>query len=67
MNRLIVGMLGIAAATFAATAAGSAELRVGLVAEPTSIDPHYHNLTPNNGFSRNVFDGLINTDEKQRL
>lgn len=43
------------------------ELRVGLALEPTSIDPHYHNLTPNNAFARNIFDGLINPDEKQRL
>ncbi len=67
MNRLIVGMLGIAAAALVAGGAGAAELRVGLTAEPTSIDPHYHNLTPNNGLSRNVFDGLINPDDKQRL
>jgi peptide/nickel transport system substrate-binding protein len=60
-------MLGIAVAALVAGGAGAAELRVGLTAEPTSIDPHYHNLTPNNGFSRNVFDGLINPDDKQRL
>ena len=47
--------------------AGAKELKVGLKLEPSSIDPHYHNLTPNNGFSRNVFDGLINPDDKQRL
>ena len=26
----------------------AAELRIGLSAEPNSMDPHYHNLTPNN-------------------
>ena len=67
MNRLIVGMLGVTMTVFVAGAAGAQELRIGLAAEPTSIDPHYHNLTPNNGFSRNVFDGLINPDDKQRL
>jgi ABC-type oligopeptide transport system substrate-binding subunit len=26
----------------------SADLTIGLAAEPSSMDPHYHNLTPNN-------------------
>lgn len=27
--------------------AGAKELKVGLKLEPSSIDPHYHSLTPN--------------------
>ncbi len=33
-------------------AASAQELRVGLSAEPSSMDPHYHNLSPNNMLSR---------------
>ena len=60
----------------AATALGAAlllplsataqELRVGLALEPTSIDPHYHNLGPNNALALEIFDRLIVPDERQR-
>ena len=43
------------------------DLTIGLSSEPTSIDPHFHNLTPNNSFSAHIFDSLILKDEKQRL
>jgi peptide/nickel transport system substrate-binding protein len=43
------------------------ELKIGLKAEPSSIDPHYHNLGPNNSLARDVFDRLIMPDEKQQL
>jgi peptide/nickel transport system substrate-binding protein len=48
-------------------AVGAQTLTVGLKAEPSSIDPHYHNLTPNNAFARDIFDRLILPDEKQHL
>ena len=44
-----------------------AELRIGLKAEPSSMDPHYHNLTPNNMMATHVFDKLVKQDEKQNL
>jgi len=40
-------------------AANAAELRVGLQSEPSSIDPHYHNLGPNNGFATHIFGALV--------
>jgi peptide/nickel transport system substrate-binding protein len=54
-------------ALIAATPALSQELKVGLSAEPSSLDPHYHNLTPNNMLSRQVFEPLVFQDEKQAL
>jgi peptide/nickel transport system substrate-binding protein len=51
----------------AATPALSQELKIGLSAEPSSLDPHYHNLTPNNMLSRQVFEPLVFQDEKQAL
>jgi peptide/nickel transport system substrate-binding protein len=50
-----------------ATPVLSQELRLGLSAEPSSIDPHYHNLTPNNMLSRHVYEPLVFQDEKQAL
>ena len=50
-----------------ATASSSQELKIGLSAEPSAMDPHYHNLTPNNSILSHVFERLIATDDKQRL
>ncbi len=62
----LVGLLATAAAAaaFAATA-WSAEVKVGLSSEPTAMDPHYHNIGPNNMLSTAVFDRLVAQDEKQ--
>jgi peptide/nickel transport system substrate-binding protein len=43
------------------------QLRVGLASEPTSMDPHYHNLSPNNSLLSHVFESLVDQDERQRL
>jgi peptide/nickel transport system substrate-binding protein len=48
-------------------AAVAQELRVGLSAEPSSMDPHYHNLSPNNMLSRHIFEPLVSQDAKQAL
>ncbi len=56
----------VAALSFIGAAAAQ-ELRVGMAAEPSSIDPHYHNLSPNNMLSRHVFVPLVSQDSKQAL
>ncbi len=48
-------------------AASAEKLTIGLASEPTSLDPHFHNLGPNNAMSVHIFDRLIAQDEKQRL
>jgi len=48
------------------TAGEAQELRIGLSAEPSAMDPHYHNLAPNNSILSHVFERLIEQDEKQR-
>ena len=40
-------------------------LRAGIKGEPSSIDPHYHNLTPNNALAREIFDRLIMPDDSK--
>jgi peptide/nickel transport system substrate-binding protein len=47
--------------------ASAQDLRVGLAAEPTAMDPHYHNLTPNNSLLTHIFQRLVGQDERQRL
>jgi peptide/nickel transport system substrate-binding protein len=48
-------------------AAGAQELKIGLSAEPSSIDPHFHNLAPNNSMMRHIFDSIVAQDEQQRI
>jgi len=45
----------------------SAELTIGFKSEPSSMDPHYHNLTPNNMVANYTFDKLVKQDHKQNL
>jgi peptide/nickel transport system substrate-binding protein len=58
---LVTGLLA------AAPAASAADLRIGLAAEPSALDPHYHNLIPNNSMFTHLFDSLVEQDAKQRL
>ncbi len=40
-------------------AAPAADLSIALGGDVTSIDPHFHNLTPNNNIGAHVFDTLV--------
>jgi len=57
----------LAAGLLAGGPARGAELTIGLASEPTSMDPHYHNLTPNNSLLSHIYDALVMQDEKQNL
>jgi peptide/nickel transport system substrate-binding protein len=43
------------------------ELRIGTSSEPSAIDPHFHNTTPNKAVARIIFEPLVFQDEKQQL
>ena len=43
------------------------EVSIGLQAAITSMDPHFHNLSPNNALSLHIFEPLIKRDENQKL
>src|SRR6185369_27495 len=65
-------MLRFAAAALVAfavpfVAAKDREVSIGLQAAITSIDPHYHNLSPNNSLLLNIYEPLINRDPDGRL
>jgi len=50
-----------------ASPAVAQDLTIGIAAEPSALDPHYHNLGPNNAMRRHIFESLLLTDENQRL
>jgi peptide/nickel transport system substrate-binding protein len=60
-----VAMAGPAAAQQAQGQAATA-LTVAVAAPVTSLDPHYHQLSPNNAVADMVFDRLVNTDAQSR-
>ncbi|MCL4761697.1 MAG: ABC transporter substrate-binding protein [Burkholderiales bacterium] len=51
---------------FAGLPALAANLTIGLGTDVTSIDPHYHNLTPNNNVASHLYGYLVERDEKSR-
>jgi peptide/nickel transport system substrate-binding protein len=53
--------------TVLASPLGAAELKVGLAAPPSAIDPHFHNLSPNNSLLSHIFDRLVHQDPSQAL
>jgi peptide/nickel transport system substrate-binding protein len=59
------GLLGAAAASSGLAVAQTLTIAVG--APITSIDPHYHNLSPNNAMAEHIFERLVQTDERGRL
>jgi peptide/nickel transport system substrate-binding protein len=48
-------------------AARAAELRIGVAADVTSLDPHFLNVAPNNNAAWHVFDALVHVDANARL
>ena len=67
MGRRLLCVLGAMGTVLAASSASAQELRIALQAEPTSIDPLYHTLGPNNQIARHIFNQLALQDPKQRL
>ena len=55
------------AAPFARQPLHAADLSIALGADVTSIDPHFHNLTPNNNVGDHIFETLVGKDARGRL
>jgi peptide/nickel transport system substrate-binding protein len=61
-----VALVLFALLAFALPAAAQ-ELRIGLKAEPTSLDPQYQNFAANNQIALHIFEPLVARDAQQRL
>lgn len=65
MKRILIAaviLLGVLGST-----AQAQNLTIAVASEPTSIDPHFHNLGPNNAIAAHIFDRLINQGTNQEL
>ena len=45
----------------------AADINIALGGDVTSIDPHFHNLTPNNNIGHHIFETLVGKDSRGRL
>ena len=57
---VLAGLMGIS------STAGAQSLTMAVGAPVTSIDPHFHQLSPNNAVAGMIFSRLINTDAQSR-
>jgi peptide/nickel transport system substrate-binding protein len=64
---LLASIVAAGLALSAPIPASAKELKMALSAEPSAMDPHFHNLTPNNALTSHVFERLVHFDEKQSL
>ena len=60
-------MFAAVALALACIHAPAADLSIALGADVTSIDPHFHNLTPNSNVAEHVFETLVAMDPQARL
>jgi peptide/nickel transport system substrate-binding protein len=65
VRSILLRLLTLAVA--APVAALAQTITVGLAADVTSIDPHFHVLGPNQNIAEHVFETLVAKDERQRL
>ena len=67
---VLAGVLSSALASlfvFQASFAQAADLKIGLAASTTSMDPQFYVGGANSAMARSIFDGLVNQDEKQHI
>jgi peptide/nickel transport system substrate-binding protein len=64
---LAATVLALSATSMVSGAVMAQTLTIGVGGAFTSMDPHYHTLTPNNALNKHIFDRLVGTDEDFRL
>jgi peptide/nickel transport system substrate-binding protein len=64
LSRLFVAAVSL---LFGIASATAADLSIAVGADVTSIDPHYHNLTPNNNIAEHIFETLVTKDPRAVL
>ncbi|MGY6268289.1 ABC transporter substrate-binding protein [Achromobacter denitrificans] len=68
LYRSLLAACALAACAPAALAQGApGTLKIGLSSEPTSMDPHYHQATPNDAMTSHLFETLVGQDAKMNL
>jgi len=66
-KKLLISFVVMASLVLGASFAMAKDLTFGLKGEPTSLDPHFHNVSSNNQMALYIFDKLIRQDARQKL
>lgn len=66
-KKMLISLVVLASLVLGASFAMAKDLTIGLKGEPTSLDPHFHNVNSNNQMALYVFDKLILQDNKQKM
>ena len=66
LRACLLALAPAVALAIAPSSAAAASLTVGLGTDVTAIDPHYHNLTPNNNVAAHIFGYLVDRNEKSQ-
>jgi peptide/nickel transport system substrate-binding protein len=67
LRGLCAAVSGVVAALIGISLVSAAELRIGLSADVTTLDPHFVAAQPNLTVQMHVFDGLVRIDERARV
>src|SRR5512137_468386 len=67
LRRLAAAALVALGSALGALPAAAADLTIGLGTDVTALDPHYHNVTPNNNVAAHIFGYLVQRNEKSQL
>src|SRR6201993_1029259 len=65
MSSIARWVVGLVACAWTALSL-AANLTIGMGTDVTAIDPHYHNLTPNNTVAAHIFGYLVERNEKSQ-
>ncbi|MGL1862041.1 MAG: ABC transporter substrate-binding protein [Pseudodesulfovibrio sp.] len=66
-KNFLISFVVMASLMLGASFAMAQDLTLGLKGEPTSLDPHFHNVTSNNQMALYIFDKLVRQDARQKL
>src|ERR1700730_17518873 len=68
LYRVLISWLALSLAVLSTVSpSAAADLTIGIGADVTAIDPHFHNVTPNNNVSAHIFGFLVERNEKSQL
>ena len=67
MHKITRSGLALTAAMIYSGVAVAADITIGIRSEPSSVDPYFHNLGPNNAMNGQVFGRLVDFDSNQQL
>lgn len=67
LSLIFIGLGASAVVPLTASSALASELKLGLFADISTLDPHFNNIAPNISLSSHLFDALVNVDPNGKL